>query len=186
MLKLIRLFFVTIAIAAAVATAGPRGAWAGAAEIDRDVDEALRSLYAHSEAARTLSTRASAILVFPEVVKGGFLVGGQYGEGAMRINNRSVGYYSTTSVSYGLQAGVQKFGYALFLMNKEAIKYVDQSDGWELGVGPSIVVVDDGFARTLTTTTAQEGIYAFIFDQKGLMAGLGLQGSKIMKINPGR
>ena len=186
MLKLTRFFFLAIAIAAAVVASGSRGAWAGAAEIDRDVDEALRSLYGHNASARALAARASAILVFPEVVKGGFMVGAQYGEGALRINNRSVGYYSTTSVSYGLQAGVQKFGYALFLMSNAAIRYVDQSDGWELGVGPSIVLVDEGFARTLTTTTAQEDIYAFIFDQKGLMAGLGLQGSKIMKINPGR
>ena len=184
MMKLIRLFFVTVAIAAAIAIGGSRGAWAGAAEIDRDVDEALRSLYAHNAPARALAARASAILVFPEVVKGGFMVGAQYGEGALRINNRSVGYYSTTSVSYGLQAGVQKFGYALFLMDKDAIRYVDQSDGWELGVGPSIVLVDEGVARTLTTTTAQDDIYAFIFDQKGLMAGVGIQGSKISRIRP--
>jgi lipid-binding SYLF domain-containing protein len=83
--------------------------------------------------------------------------------------------------SYGLQAGVQKFGYALFLMNDKALAYLDNSDGWEIGVGPSIVIVDQGKAKTMTSTTLRDDVYAFIFSQKGLMAGLGIQGSKITK-----
>jgi lipid-binding SYLF domain-containing protein len=84
--------------------------------------------------------------------------------------------------SYGLQAGLQKFGYALFLMTDAALTYLDNSAGWEVGVGPSIVVVDEGVARTLTSTTLRKDVYAFIFNQKGLMAGLGIQGSKITKV----
>ena len=83
-----------------------------------------------------------------------------------------------------MQAGVQSFSYALFFMDNASLKYLNRSEGWEIGVGPSIVVVDAGMAKSLTSTTLQNGVYAFIFDQKGLMAGLGLQGSKISRINP--
>ena len=86
-------------------------------------------------------------------------------------------------VRIGLQAGIQKYGYALFLMTDSAMKWIDKSDGWEIGVGPSIVVMDTGAATAATTTTVQAEIYAFFFDQKGLMGGLGLQGTKITKIN---
>ena len=85
--------------------------------------------------------------------------------------------------SYGLQAGAQTFGYALFFMNAGALAYLDKSDGWEVGVGPSIVVVDEGMGKSMTSTTLTQDVYAFIFSQKGLMAGLGVQGSKITKIN---
>ncbi|PYO03565.1 MAG: twin-arginine translocation pathway signal protein [Candidatus Rokuibacteriota bacterium] len=156
---------------------------ASAAEINRDVDAALTRLYADVPDARTLGERARAVLVFPGVVKAGFLFGAQYGDGALRRQGKTVGYYNTVAASYGLQAGVQEFGYALFFMSDSALGYLDRSDGFELGVGPSIVVVDAGKAKALTTTTAQNDIYAFIFDQRGLMAGAGLQGSKISRID---
>ena len=111
------------------------------------------------------------------------MFGAQYGEGVLRKGNKSVGYYNTVAASYGLQAGVQSFGYALFFMTEPALEYLDKSDGFELGVGPSIVVLDAGKAKTMTTTTMQNAIYAFIFDQRGLMAGMGLQGSKISRID---
>jgi lipid-binding SYLF domain-containing protein len=88
------------------------------------------------------------------------------------------------AVSYGLQAGVQGFAYAMFFMTDSALSYLENSAGFEVGVGPSVVVVDAGKAKTLTTTTGRDDVYAFIFGQKGLMAGLGLQGSKITKVNP--
>ena len=156
---------------------------AGAAEIDSEVDAALTALYAKSQSARALSEKAVGILVFPAVAKAGFIVGGQYGQGALRRGKRTVGYYSTVAASYGLQAGLQKFGYALFFMSDSAMNYLDRSDGWEIGTGPSIVIVDVGAAGALTTTTAKSEIYAFFFNQKGLMAGIGLQGSKITKID---
>jgi lipid-binding SYLF domain-containing protein len=155
---------------------------ATAAEINRDVKSTLEKLYAQSASARAMGKKAKGILVFPSIVKGGFLVGGQYGEGAMLKGRKTAGYYNTIQVSYGLQAGIQKHGYALFFMTDSAMKWVDKSDGWEIGVGPSIVVVDIGAASSKTTTTLQSEIYAFFFDQKGLMGGLGLQGTKITKL----
>ena len=153
-------------------------------EIDKKVEIALEKLYSSSPVARELSTVAKGVLVFPDIIKGGLIVGGQYGEGALLINNRRVAYYNTVAASYGLQAGVQSFGYVMFLMTDAALKYLEKSSGWEIGVGPSIVVVEQGIAKTLTSSTAKEDVYAFCFGQKGLMAGLGLQGSKITKINP--
>ncbi|HET6515562.1 MAG TPA: YSC84-related protein [Thermodesulfovibrionales bacterium] len=155
---------------------------ASAAEINRDVKSALDKLYAKSATARALGEKAKGILVFPGIVKGGFIVGGQYGEGALIEGGKIAGYYNTVQASYGLQAGIQKFGYALFFMTDSALKWIDKSDGWELGVGPTIVVVDIGAAKSMSTTTLQSEIYAMFFDQKGLMAGLGLQGTKITRI----
>jgi len=154
------------------------------AEIDSEVDAALQQLFDSTPAAKVLAQEAKAILVFPNILKAGFIIGAQGGNGALRKKGRTVGYYNTTSASYGLQAGIQKYGYALFFMSESALLYLDKSDGWEIGVGPSIVVVDTGIARTLTTTTVKKEIYAFIFHQKGLMAGLGLQGTKITRIYP--
>ena len=155
-----------------------------AAELDKKVDQALAKLLADSEAARNLSKVAKGILVFPTVKKAGFMVGGQRGEGALRIGGKSTGYYKTTAASFGLQAGGQKFSYAMFFMTEGALEYLKKSDGWEVGVGPSIVVVDEGAARALTNSTAKESIYVFFFGQKGLMAGLGIQGSKISAFTP--
>jgi len=156
---------------------------ASKAELDRDGPRALKNLYANNTAARLLGSKAKAVLVFPSVVKAGFMFGGQIGEGVLLANGRPVGYYNSVAASYGLQAGVQVFGYALFFMNDSALSYLDRSDGWELGVGPSIVVVDAGVGKSLTSTTITQDVYAFIFDQKGLMAGLGIQGSKITRIS---
>jgi lipid-binding SYLF domain-containing protein len=179
---------VVIFLSAVIVTAGmmmPRAAVAEtAAQIDREVDSALQKLYDSSPSAKELSKVAKGILVFPDVVKAGLIVGGQYGTGALRVEGKTVGYYRTVAASYGLQAGAQKFGYALIFLTQSALDYLSKSKGWEVGVGPSVVVVDEGLARSLTTTTAKEEIYAFFFHQKGLMAGLGLQGSKITRITP--
>ncbi len=156
---------------------------ASAAEIDRGVGIALQQLYAQSPSAATLSKQAKAILVFPNIVKGGFIVGGQYGEGALIRNKKVTGYSSTVQASYGMQAGVQKYGYALFLMSDSAIDWVNRNNGWEVGTGPSIVIVDVGKAGAMTTTTMHSDIYAFFFSQRGLMGGLGLQGTKISRIS---
>ena len=155
---------------------------ASAAELNRDAEKALKKLCAKSIKASALSEKAKAILVFPSITKGGFIVGGQYGEGVLLREGKPVAYYSTVSASYGLQAGIQKFGYALFFMTDAALKYLDKSDGWELGTAPNIVIVDTGAAGGITTTSAQSDMFASFFDQKGLMAGLGLQGTKITKI----
>ena len=157
---------------------------ATAGEINHDVDGALQALYQTVPAAKNLAGVAKGILVFPNIIKGGLGIGAQYGEGALRENGKTTGYYKTMSASYGLQAGVQTFGYALFFIDDESLAYLKKSKGWELGVGPSVVIVDKGAATSLTTSTIKKGIYAFIFKQKGLMAGVGIQGSKITQITP--
>ncbi|MBV5307622.1 MAG: twin-arginine translocation pathway signal protein [Desulfobulbaceae bacterium] len=155
-----------------------------AAEINRDVDIALKTLYKSTPAAKKMSEIAKGILVFPSIIKGGFIIGGQYGEGALRVGGKTTGYYRTVAASYGLQAGAQSFGYAMFFLSDDDLKYLKKSEGWEVGVGPTVVVMDEGMSRSFSTTTAKSGVYAFFFDQKGLMAGLGIQGSKISKIQP--
>ena len=164
--------------------AQPAMAGSKASEIDKQVDLALEQLYSSTPAAREIAKVAKGVLVFPSIIKAGLIVGGQYGEGALRVDGKTVGYYNTVAASYGLQIGAQSFGFAMFFMNDKALEYLNKSEGWEIGVGPTIVVVDKGAAKTLTTTTAKDDIYAFCFSQKGLMAGLGLQGSKITRIHP--
>jgi len=156
-----------------------------ASEIDRNASAALRELYSHNEAAKALGAKAKAVLVFPDIRKGAFIVGAQYGFGALRRGARTAGYYRTGAASYGFQAGIKKFGYALFFMTDAALAYLDKSGGWAIGTGPSVVVVDQGVARSLTTTNLRSDVYAFVFDQKGLMAGIGIEGSKITRIEPG-
>ena len=182
-----RYFYLTIILLVLVFVGGTfidqnSAAAASAAEIDRNVISALEKLYAQSDSAKVLGKKAKGLLVFPRIIKGGFIVGGQYGEGALLKGGKTRGYYNTIQVSYGLQAGLQKHGYAMFFMTESAMKWLDKSDGWEVGIGPSIVVVDEGLASSATTTTLQSDIYAFFFDQKGLMGGLGLQGTKVSKI----
>jgi len=158
---------------------------ASASQIAGDSRAALRSLYASNPAARALGQKAKAVLVFPSIVKAGFMVGAQGGNGAMiRDTGEISGFYQTAAASYGLQAGVQKFGYALFFMDDAAFRNIQRSGGWEVGSSPSLVVVDQGIAASLTTATANKGTYAFFFNQRGLMGGLGLQGSKITRIHP--
>ena len=157
---------------------------ASASEINSKVDVALQTLYKNSPGASTLAKEAKAILVFPDIVKAGLIVGGQLGDGALRKNGKTVAYYRSVAASYGLQAGVQSFGYVLFFMDESSLQYLEKSKGWEIGVGPSVVLLDEGFGKKMSSTTLRKGVYAFIFDQKGLMAGLGLEGSKITRITP--
>jgi lipid-binding SYLF domain-containing protein len=184
MMRYLRWIIISLVLAFAAGTfiSPNQSAAATAAEINRDAKSALETLYAKSPKAKTLGEKARGILVFPSITKAGFMVGGQYGEGGLIKDGKTVGYYNTLQASYGLQAGIQKYGYALFLMTDSALKWIDKSDGWEIGTGPTIVVMDAGASGSLTTTTAQSEIYAFFFDQKGLMGGLGLQGTKITKI----
>ena len=178
-------FFAAISLAfSAISLSPSSGRAASAAELDQSAKAALRSLYASNPAAQAVGKKAKAILVFPSIVKGGFLVGAQHGDGALLVNGKTVGYYNTVAASYGFQAGVQKFSYAMFFMNDASLNYLRKSGGWEVGSAPSLVVVDTGMARSLSTTTLKKGIYVFFFDQKGLMGGLGLQGTKITKYTP--
>jgi lipid-binding SYLF domain-containing protein len=171
-------------LGAILTSAGERVALAAsAAELTRDAKRALSDLYATSSSAKQLGPKAKGILVFPSVLKAGFLIAGQIGEGVLFKNGKPVGFYNTVAGSYGLQAGGQKFGYALFFMNNDALEYLNKSGGWDIGAGPSVVVVDKGMGKSITGTTLTHDVYAFIFNQKGLMGGLGIQGSKITKID---
>ena len=171
-------------VAAILLVLPQRAAAASAAEINRDANAALGKLYQRYPAAKALAKDANAILVFPKILKAGLVIGAESGDGALHVNGKTVGYYNTSGASYGLQAGAQTYGYVLFLMTDSAVNSLGKAEGFELGVGPSVVVMDDGMAKKTTTTTAKSDIYAFVFGQKGLMAGLGIQGSKITKIAP--
>ena len=157
---------------------------ASASELSADGAAALQKLYSQSEKARQLGRKARAILVFPSITKAGFMVGGQGGQGVLFVDRQPVGYYSLYAGSFGLQIGAQKFSYALFFITQSALDYLQKSKGWAIGSGPSVVVIDQGKAKTMNTTTLSQDVYAFPFGQKGLMAGLGLEGSKITPIHP--
>ena len=147
---------------------------ATAAQLNADGKAALSRLYAQSDRARRYSRDAKGILVFPKIVKAGFMVGAQTGDGVLLSGDRATGFYNISAGSFGLQAGAQSFSYAMFFMNDEALDYLAKSKGWAFGSGPSIVVLDQGKAKTMNTT----------FGQQGLMGGLGMEGSKITPIQP--
>ena len=157
---------------------------ATAAELNRSGSAVLTKLYTRVPKTKELAAAAKGVLVFPSIVKAGFMIGGLFGEGVLFKGGKPVAYYNTLAASYGYQVGAQKYGYAMFLMNDAAVKYLDKSDGWEIGTGPSVVVLDKGAAAGISSTTARSDVYAFFFDQQGLMAGLGLQGTKITRIHP--
>ncbi len=183
--SIICLFLIAVSmLTGCQSTGGTIAGSSNTAQIDRDVDAALATLYETTPSARAIAANAKGILVFPNVVKAGFIGGAEYGKGAMRKRGRTTGYYNIFAGSYGLQAGAQSFGYAMFFMNDAALASLDSRDGFEVGVGPNIVVMDEGMAKKVTTTTLRDDVYAFVFGQRGLMAGLGLQGSKITRINP--
>jgi lipid-binding SYLF domain-containing protein len=156
-------------------------------QLAADSRAALNDLYRTNPSARRLGSSAKGILVFPEITKGGFMVGGMGGNGALIRNDGTIrDFYQTAGVSYGLQAGIQKFGYALFLMDDSAFANLNRSSGWEVGSSPSLVIVDEGMAASLSNMTFNHSTYAFFFNQRGLMGGLGLQGSRITRIHPPR
>jgi Uncharacterized conserved protein len=162
----------------AVLLAAPAFA-ADRAALEAEARKAYNSLVAKVPAAKALGKNAVAALVFPSITKAGFVVGGQFGDGVMLKGGKAVGYYNTSGVSYGLQAGAQKYGYALFFMNEKALQTLTETSGFEVGVGPSVVVVDEGMGKSATSITMKDDVYAFVFGQKGLMGGIGVQGNKI-------
>jgi lipid-binding SYLF domain-containing protein len=170
--------------AASLAPAGlaTSAAAASTEDIDRRSQEALHSLYSSHPAAERLSREARAILIFPNIVKAGLVFGGSYGEGELLEAGRVAGYFNSVSGSWGLQAGAQSYGYAVFLMTQKAVRYIHDTHGWEIGVGPTVVVVDEGVAKNLSTSTLKDDAYAFIFSQQGLMGGVSIEGTKITRI----
>ena len=155
---------------------------ATAEDLDRDANQALQTLYRTNPTAEAISHKARAILIFPNIVKAGLVFGGAYGEGELQQGSKVDGYYNSVTASWGFQAGAQSYGYVVFLMTKKAVNYVHSTHGWEIGVGPTVVVVDQGVAKNLSTSTLKDDAYAFIFSQQGLMAGISLEGTKVSRI----
>jgi len=177
-----RQFIFALVLAALSFAMVPAAHAATSDDLDRDSKQALEQLYKTNSLAEELSHKAKAILVFPNIVKAGLIFGGAYGEGELRQDEKVDGYYNSVSGSWGLQAGAQSYGYVVFLMTDAALKYIHESHGWEFGVGPTVVLVDEGVAKNLSTSTLKDDAYAFIFSQQGLMAGLSIEGTKITPI----
>jgi lipid-binding SYLF domain-containing protein len=184
MIKIRSLFLATALamVAMTPVTMFDRAEAAGTDDINRDSDQALQLLYSTNPAAASIGRSAKAILIFPNIVKAGLVFGGAYGEGELKQAGKIDGYYNSFTGSWGLQAGAQSYGYAVFLMTNRAIDYIHRTQGWEIGTGPTVVIVNEGLARNLTTSTLKDDAYAFIFNQQGLMAGLSIEGTKISRI----
>jgi lipid-binding SYLF domain-containing protein len=153
-----------------------------AREIDISVDVALERFHKEVRGAEEFLKSAKGILVFPSVYKAGFVFGGEYGEGAMRIDGETVDYYNTVAGSFGFQIGAQKKTVILVFMQTEALKRFRASSGWEAGIDGSVALIDIGAGGTIDSTSIKDPIVGFVFSQKGLMANLTLEGSKYTKL----
>lgn len=176
------LTFIMAAVAAVSMSAMSLASAATAEDLDRDSRQALQTLYKAEPVAKTLSQSAKGVLVFPNMIKAGLVFGGSYGEGVLLKGSQVTDYYNSVAGSWGLQIGAQSYGYAVFLMTDEAVNYIEKTKGWELGVGPTIAVVDAGVAKNISTSSLKNDAYAFIFSQQGLMAGVSIEGTKISHI----
>ena len=178
-------FFLSLFLAvASLASVGlmNTAAAATAEDLNTDSRQALQTLYKTNPFSETISHKAKAVLVFPKIIKAGLVFGGSYGEGVLMKGKDVVNYYNSVGGSWGLQAGAQSYGYVVFLMTDKAVKYITDTKGWEIGVGPTVVVVDEGMAKNLSSSTMKDDAYAFIVDQQGLMAGVSIEGTKISLI----
>lgn len=153
-----------------------------AKEINAEVNSALKLFYQHVKGSKEFLKSAKGILVIPNMVKAGLGVGGMYGEGALRMDGKTVEYYSLAGGSVGLQIGAQKTNLILVFMNDEALKKFRASSGWKAGVDGSVALIDVGAGKSLDTLTIKDPIVAFVFGQKGLMANATIEGSKFTKL----
>jgi lipid-binding SYLF domain-containing protein len=169
-------------VLATMALVGLRPAYAAPAQaLDQDAQAALDSLYAGVPAAKALGAQAKAILVFPYIHKAALVVGAQSGDGVMFRNGSIIGHYRVDGLLAGLEAGAQSYGYAMFFMSDAALEKMKSAKGFEIGTDPNIVVVDGGAAKEVSTSTVQADVYGYVFNQKGLMGGIAVQGLKITK-----
>ncbi|BCF97212.1 lipoprotein [Paraburkholderia sp. PGU19] len=150
--------------------------------IDASVDGTMSRLYTTVQGSRELVSKARGILVFPSVLQVGFVVGGQYGEGSLRVGGGTVGYYSTISGSFGLQAGAQSKAIIFLFMTQDALDKFRSSDGWAVGADASVALVKMGANGTVDTTTATAPVQVFILTNSGLMADVSLAGTKVSKL----
>jgi lipid-binding SYLF domain-containing protein len=168
---------------AACASSDPEDRAAKQAEIDAGADAALSELFAEDTAARNLADEAKAIVIFPEIVKGGLGVGAETGDGVLRVGGESVGYYNTSSASIGLQIGGQSYSQVLMFLTDEALAGFRDGAGWEAGVDGSVAVLDAGASGEIDTTNIADPVVGFIFGEEGLMADAAIEGSKYTRLD---
>ena len=175
---------VSLALLSPVAVLGTMGSAnaASGASIDAGVDDTLRRFTARIRGARELLAKSAGVLVFPSVIKAGIGVGGEYGEGALRVRGRTVEYYNTVSASIGFQLGAQARSIIILFMTPEAFDGFRRVDGWKIGVDGSVALITLGAGGSIDTSKIASPIVGFIFDGKGLMYNLTLEGSKISRI----
>jgi lipid-binding SYLF domain-containing protein len=161
----------------------PRGNAASGPEIEASVRATLAAFFGEIWSSRDLANQAVAILVFPTVVKAGFGIGGEYGEGALHIRGRTAGYYNIISGSIGFQFGAQARSVIIMFMTESALAGFQQTDGWKVGVDGSVAIITIGAGGAIDTNSIRSPVVGFIFDQKGLMYNLTLEGSKITRID---
>ena len=155
---------------------------ASARSINVDVDATLNHFYEKVSGSRELVDRAAGVLVFPSVVKAGMGIGGEYGEGALRIRNRTQGYFNTVSASFGFQLGVQSRSVIFLFTSADALNRFRQTQGWKVGVDASVTVVTIGAGGSIDSNQINNPVLAFVFDAQGLMYNLTLEGTKISRI----
>jgi lipid-binding SYLF domain-containing protein len=180
-----RLVTVVVVAALMFAVSAPLAHADEAAEIDAEVDAGLRALLNESPELRELAEKSAGILLFPRITKMGLVAGAAGGKGALRVKGNTVGYYRSRAVSVGYQAGIQSYGYALFLIGDEDLMKLQALEGsFDIESAPSLVIADQGFIKEIGTRNLDKGTVAVFFSQEGLMAGAGLQATKIARIDP--
>ncbi len=173
-----RVILVT-AIALSIGMPAMQANAASAEDLDQDALQTLQMLCEDYPEADFMSRHAKAVLVFPKIIKAETVFGRNYGEGVMTRNGKVAGYYNSVSASWDLQAGAKSYGYVLFLMHDSALQHLENTQGWELGVGPSLVFVNADIAKNLSPSTIKDVAYAYILDQHGTMVRLNIWGTKI-------
>ena len=153
------------------------------AEINQNVNEALAVLYKSVPGSRDIANTARGVLVFPAIYKAGFMIGGEYGKGALRVRGKSVGYYNTAGASFGFQAGADRRSMALMFMTSEALQRFQSSSGWDIGGDASVTLVEVGANGAIDASRINKPIVAFIYGNAGLMAGVSLKGTKVSKLD---
>ncbi len=154
-----------------------------AEEIDIAVDGALEEFKKQVPGGEEFLSKATGYLVFPKITKAGLGIGGEYGEGALRAGGKTVDYYNIASASFGLQIGAQQYSIVMVFLEEEAMTKFRESKGWEAGVDGSVAVAKWGAGEDINTKTFKDPIVAFVYGNKGLMAGISIEGSKITKLD---
>jgi lipid-binding SYLF domain-containing protein len=165
-----------------LAWSAPGGAGT-AGEINAGVNATLDRIYRQIPGTRALANRAAGVLVFPTVIKAGIGVGGEYGEGAMRVGGKTAAYYNTISASVGFQLGAQAKSVIIMFMTPDALASFQRIDGWKVGVDGSIALITVGAGGSFDSEKVTSPVVGFILDNKGLMYNLTLEGSKISRIS---